>query len=194
MWTTSRSTSAFDLDAFFSPLERPTNPFSENRATGVIYALNPLLHPDAPRDTRTVRGTKLVIVSAGAFGSPGILERSGIGAKDVLEGVGVKQHVDLPGVGESYQGFSMQRSFLTFSPLTFVCACGADHSVLFIKYFAADEAQSLDAIFRGEEGAVDGMSVLLSSFSLRGVLARALRLTTVLQLQPPNLGCLGKRS
>jgi len=105
----------------------------ENRATGVVYALNPLLHPDAPRNTRTVRGTKLVIVSGGAFGSPGILERSGIGAKDVLERVGVKQRVDLPGVGENYQ----------------------DHSILFIKYFAADEAQSLAAIFRNEEGAVD---------------------------------------
>jgi alcohol oxidase len=45
-----------------------------------------------------------VVVSAGAFGTPGILERSGIGRKDVLEGVGVQQRVDLPGVGENYQG------------------------------------------------------------------------------------------
>ncbi|KAI9453454.1 alcohol oxidase-like protein [Lactarius psammicola] len=105
----------------------------ENRATGVAYALNPVLHPDGPRDTRNVRGTKLVLISAGSFGSPCILERSGIGAKDVLERAGVKQRVDLPGVGENYQ----------------------DHNVLFINYFAADEAQSLSAIFRNEEGAVD---------------------------------------
>ncbi len=71
-------------------LESLYNVCSENRATGVAYALNPLFHPDGPGDTRTVRGTKLVLVSAGAFGSPGILERSGIGAKDVLECVGVK--------------------------------------------------------------------------------------------------------
>jgi alcohol oxidase len=83
------------------------NLFSENRATGVAYTLNPPLHPDGPRDTRTVRATKLVLVSAGAFGSPGILERSGIGAKDVLKHVGVEQRVDLPGVGENYQGSSM---------------------------------------------------------------------------------------
>ena len=51
-----------------------------------------------------MRGTKLVLISAGTFGSPGILERSGIGAKDVLERVGVKQRVDLPGVGKNYQG------------------------------------------------------------------------------------------
>jgi alcohol oxidase len=55
-----------------------------------------------------VRATKLILVSAGAFGSPGILERSGIGAKDVLERVGVKQRIDLPGVGENYQGFPVQ--------------------------------------------------------------------------------------
>ena len=61
-----------------------------------------------------MRGTKLILVSAGAFGSPGILERSGIGAKDVLEQVGVKQRVDLPGVGENYQGKPVQRPFLTF--------------------------------------------------------------------------------
>ncbi|KAH9174551.1 alcohol oxidase-like protein [Lactarius sanguifluus] len=105
----------------------------ENRATGVVYTLNPLFHPDGPKDTRTVRGTKLILVSAGAFGSPAILERSGIGAKDVLERVGVKQRVDLPGVGENYQ----------------------DHNILFFEFFAADEAQTMDAIFRNEEGALD---------------------------------------
>jgi alcohol oxidase len=61
-----------------------------------------------------VRGTKLVLVCAGAFGSPGILERSGIGAKDVLERVGVKQRVDLPGVGENYLGLFVQPRFSSF--------------------------------------------------------------------------------
>ena len=65
---------------------------------------NRLLEPDGPTETRTVRGTKLVVVSAGSLGTPGILERSGIGGKEVLEGVGVKQQVDLPGVGENYHG------------------------------------------------------------------------------------------
>jgi hypothetical protein len=77
---------------------------SENCATGVTYVLNPLFHPDGPTETRAVRGTKLIVVSAGALGTPGILERSGIGGKEVLEGVGVNQRVDLPGVGENYQG------------------------------------------------------------------------------------------
>jgi len=96
------------------------SPHSENRATGVAFTLNPLFHPDAsgPTETRTVRGKRLVVLSAGSFGSPGILERSGIGAKDVLESVGVEQRVDLPGVGENYQGpmrecFQQQCTFLT---------------------------------------------------------------------------------
>ena len=81
-------------------------PHSDDRATGVAFILNPLFHPDASdlTETRTVRGRKLVVLSAGSFGTPGILERSGIGAKGVLESVGVKQRVDLPGVGENYQG------------------------------------------------------------------------------------------
>ena len=50
-----------------------------------------------------------MVLCAGSFGTPGILERSGIGGKTVLEGVGVKQRVDLPGVGENYQGpFSLR--------------------------------------------------------------------------------------
>jgi alcohol oxidase len=97
------------------------NLLSENRATGVAYTLNPLLHPDGSKDTRIARATKLVLVSAGAFGSPGILERSGIGAKDVLKHVGVEQRVDLPGVGENYQGSSVQRSSRKFVPDISMC-------------------------------------------------------------------------
>ena len=50
------------------------------------------------------RAARLVVVSAGTFGSPPILERSGVGAKATLEKYGVVQVVDLPGVGENYQG------------------------------------------------------------------------------------------
>jgi alcohol oxidase len=51
-----------------------------------------------------IRAKKLVVISSGTFGSPQILERSGIGGKSVLEKAGVKQIVDLPGVGEHFQG------------------------------------------------------------------------------------------
>ena len=52
------------------------------------------------------RASRLVVLSAGAFGSPAILERSGIGSKDVLTKNNIRQLVDLPGVGEHYMGLS----------------------------------------------------------------------------------------
>ena len=51
-----------------------------------------------------VNASRLVVVSAGAFGSPAILERSGIGSEEVLKKNGITQIVDLPGVGEHYMG------------------------------------------------------------------------------------------
>ena len=67
-----------------------------------------------------VKASRLVVLSAGAFGSPTILQRliiskrgrwytdyffrSGIGSKDLLKKHGIKQVVDLPGVGENYMG------------------------------------------------------------------------------------------
>ncbi|KAI0043153.1 GMC oxidoreductase [Auriscalpium vulgare] len=101
----------------------------ENRATGVEFTWNRTILPDADHDVQQVKATRLVIVSAGTFGSPGILERSGIGRADVLERIGVKQLVDLPGVGEHYQ----------------------DHNLLFVPYAAAEEAETLDGIAQGNE-------------------------------------------
>jgi hypothetical protein len=34
----------------------------------------------------------------------------------------------------------------------------ADHNILFVPYFSADEAQTFDAIFRNDEGAIEGLS------------------------------------
>jgi alcohol oxidase len=93
----------------FSIYAKPKPLYSENRATGVAFSFNPLFHPGGPTEKRTIRGTRLVVISAGSFGTPGILERSGIGSKDILEGVGVKQRVDLPAVGENYQGIMPRR-------------------------------------------------------------------------------------
>ena len=74
-----------------------------NRAVGVEYVPRSQ-QADTPSDVLKAYAKKLVVLSAGSLGSPLILERSGIGAASVLEKVGVKQIVDLPGVGERYQG------------------------------------------------------------------------------------------
>ena len=51
----------------------------------------------------TARATREVILSAGAIGSPSLLQRSGIGPLDVLENAGVRPLHELPGVGENLQ-------------------------------------------------------------------------------------------
>lgn len=61
------------------------------QAIGVTYEKGGL--------TLSVKADKEVILCAGAFGSPQILELSGIGSKVILENAGVQCVVDLPGVG-----------------------------------------------------------------------------------------------
>jgi alcohol oxidase len=74
------------------------------RAVGVEFTNDPVTCPNMDQSLSTVRASKLVVVSAGAFGSPTILERSGIGAEAILKRCGIQQVVNLPGVGENYQG------------------------------------------------------------------------------------------
>ncbi|KAI0632946.1 alcohol oxidase-like protein [Trametes polyzona] len=106
--------------------------FEGNRATGVEYLANPGVHPDAEARLLTATARKLVVVSAGAFGSPAILERSGIGAARVLTKVGVQQIVDLPGVGENYQ----------------------DHQVIFAPYVSSDDVHTLDGIVANDQAEI----------------------------------------
>lgn len=61
------------------------------QATGVTYEKGGI--------TSSVRANKEVILCAGAFGSPQILELSGIGSKAILKNAGVECLVDLPAVG-----------------------------------------------------------------------------------------------
>jgi alcohol oxidase len=74
-----------------------------DRAVGVEYISEGGGTSDPPNPI-IVKASRLVVISAGAFGSPTILERSGIGSKEVLNTNGISQIVDLPGVGEHYMG------------------------------------------------------------------------------------------
>ncbi|MDX2201431.1 MAG: choline dehydrogenase [Hyphomicrobiaceae bacterium] len=67
----------------------------DKRVTGVRYAQH-----GAPKVAHAARE---VILSAGAIGSPQILELSGIGASQVLGAAGVAVRHELPGVGENLQ-------------------------------------------------------------------------------------------
>ncbi|KAG2153872.1 GMC oxidoreductase-domain-containing protein [Suillus clintonianus] len=106
--------------------------FEDKRAVGVEYTSDPISCPGADQSTSIVRASKLVVISAGAFGSPTILERSGIGAEAVLKRCGIEQLVDLPGVGENFN----------------------DHNAAFVPYYVADENVTMDALWRQEESAL----------------------------------------
>ncbi|KAI0688211.1 alcohol oxidase-like protein [Cerioporus squamosus] len=117
--------------------------FTNGRASGVEYVPNPRFHPSSssaaqsPKPLLVAHARRLVVLSAGALGTPAILERSGIGARDVLAGVGIpKPVVDLPGVGENYQ----------------------DHQVVFAYYKAAEDAHTLDGIARGDGAEINKWS------------------------------------
>ncbi|KAF8972163.1 GMC oxidoreductase-domain-containing protein [Flammula alnicola] len=103
--------------------------FEGNQAVGIEYVDDLVGRSGGVTTTKTARASRLVVVSAGAFGSPSILERSGIGAKSVLDQSGVKQLVDLPGVGEHYM----------------------DHNLIFLPFVATEDADTLDQIFRGSK-------------------------------------------
>ena len=66
---------------------------SSKRATGVEYV------EDGQR--RTARADAEVIVTSGAYGSPALLQRSGIGNGDDLRSAGVEVQHELAGVGEN---------------------------------------------------------------------------------------------
>ncbi|KAK0209860.1 hypothetical protein IW262DRAFT_1281076 [Armillaria fumosa] len=63
------------------------------------------------------------------MGTPLILKQSGIGASSILEKCGIKQIIDLPGVGKDYDGKS---------------------SIPVTPYIADGKTETYDALFRGE--------------------------------------------
>lgn len=90
------------------------------RATGVQYRHDGIM--------QTVSATKEVVLAAGAFQSPKILELSGIGDAQLLAKHGIELIRDLPGVGENLQ----------------------DHAACDIAYEAVDSLETLDGLARQE--------------------------------------------
>lgn len=126
---------------------------------GLEYTNDIISHPDADQSPITVKASKFVVLSAGAFGSPAILERSGIGSKVVLDAVGVKQLVDLPGVGENYQG---NPSSLRANNWPSADLHSSDHTAILVPFLASPESSTLDSIFRNEKEEVESKSLCLA--------------------------------
>ncbi len=92
-----------------------------NTATGVEAIVN--------GEVVNFTASREVIVSAGAFGSPKLLELSGIGRRDILEKAGIQPIVENDGVGENYQ----------------------DHLLFLCMYHVSKDAETHDALLRKEE-------------------------------------------
>ncbi|KAH9891941.1 alcohol oxidase-like protein [Cubamyces lactineus] len=103
--------------------------FSGIVASGVEYVPNSRVRDEGGSQVFTAKARRLVVLSAGTFGSPAILERSGIGSPDVLNKIGVKQIACLPGVGENFQ----------------------DHQLILPPYIAADSVHTLDFILEDDQ-------------------------------------------
>ncbi|EED17137.1 choline dehydrogenase, putative [Talaromyces stipitatus ATCC 10500] len=95
--------------------------FDDNKATGVEYTRN-------GNDVAIVKARRLVVLASGALGSPQVLERSGVGDKDLLSKLGILVISDLPGVGTNYQ----------------------DHNVVFYPYkSSAGIEETIDGVVSG---------------------------------------------
>ncbi|KAJ4473044.1 GMC oxidoreductase-domain-containing protein [Lentinula aciculospora] len=103
--------------------------FENNRAIGVEYVAREDTDKESGSEPQVAYASRLVVLSSGAFGSPAILERSGIGSAQRLADAGIRQFVDLPGVGENYN----------------------DHNLCMIPFLAAEDSDCLDDIFSGDE-------------------------------------------
>ncbi|GKT84126.1 GMC oxidoreductase [Colletotrichum tofieldiae] len=77
----------------------------EKRAAGVEIRANPkFARSGQDQSKRSIKAKKLVVASAGSFGTPLLLERSGVGDPLVLEKAGVPIVEGLSGVGNDLQG------------------------------------------------------------------------------------------
>ncbi|KAJ6458842.1 GMC oxidoreductase-domain-containing protein [Mycena vitilis] len=113
-----------------------------DRAVGIEYQTG---GKDAP--ILSAYASRLVVISAGAYCSPAILERSGVGAKALLEKHGIAVVSDLPGVGQNYK----------------------DHYVAAPPYLAPEQVLTLVSLAQDKDGGYeaqwqrDGKGLLATS-------------------------------
>ena len=77
--------------------------FEDKKAVGVAYVPARNRGDGGKLIETIVRARKCVVLSAGTLGTPQILERSGVGNKELLGKLDINVVSNLPGVGEEYQ-------------------------------------------------------------------------------------------
>jgi len=79
----------------------------------------------------TIKASKEVILSSGAFGSPQVLLRSGIGPAEEITKHGIEHKVELPGVGKNLQDHI---DFITVHKYKSINLLGFSLGTIFFKY------------------------------------------------------------
>lgn len=83
-------------------------PNGMQKATGVSFIRDGI--------TTTVNVKREIIVSAGSFQTPQVLELSGIGNKSRLQALGIETKIDAPGVGENLQDHAIITTIVEVDP------------------------------------------------------------------------------
>ena len=130
-----------------------------------------------------IHARREVVLSAGSFQSPGLLEMSGIGQKSVLSSAGISQLIDLPGVGENLQdhiryetSYQLKENFTSFDILRYNASyaaaelalwregevslydyTGSGYSYLNWHQVIGDAASKLSAIAKSVVGILDNV-------------------------------------
>ncbi|RYP09615.1 hypothetical protein DL764_001157 [Monosporascus ibericus] len=149
----------------------------------------------------TVAARREVILSAGSLQTPGLLELSGIGRKSVLSAAGIKQLVDLPGVGENLQdhirlstSYQLKDGFTSFDKLRYDPAFAAEELARYLAgnpgmydytgsaYAFANWAQAL-----GDDAAADLLALAEAAVAEDASTANALKLKRMSDPQVPQL-------
>ena len=132
------------------------------RAVGIEYVDDTIGRAKGTTEPFIARASRLVVLSAGAFGSPAILERSGIGSKDVLSKNNIQQLVDLPGVGEHYMG-SYKNIHVKYTGNHISYRNSPDHNLISLPFVASEDAETLDEVIRGTEEQLERTNAAVSS-------------------------------
>ena len=95
-----------------------------DKASGVEYI-------DTEGASHTIAASKEVLLCSGAFGSPQILLRSGVGPREEIEKHGIEHKVDLPGVGRNLQDHIDYLTVHKYNSMQFI---GTSIRAFLIKY------------------------------------------------------------
>ncbi|KAF2204315.1 alcohol oxidase [Delitschia confertaspora ATCC 74209] len=86
----------------------------ETGSDGIVRASGVKIQ-DAGGEVKTIQARIEIIMTAGAYGSPAILLRSGIGPQEELSQLGIESKVNLPGVGKNLMDHLVMLSFYEVS-------------------------------------------------------------------------------